>query len=328
MKVKNHFVVLFFCVIALFAIMLYSKPKNQDWYYTDYGDEILIEKYLGTDNEVIVPMKINNKLVTGISLKAFDDKPTKIILQEGIEIIYPFAFFEAKSVTSIFIPKTVIEIGYHAFNGASSLTEIIVDPENKNYSSENGVLFNKDKTTLYKYPEAKTDKSYTIPESVSAIYRGAFVQFKYHHGFLDGPKLENINVDEKNKHFSSTDGVLFNKDKTQLIKYPEWKQDKIYVVPETVELIDIIAFANSHYLEEVTLPSNIIEIDHGAFFAMKKINCIYLERSSQLGITKLNDGECFGESNKELIIYVQSDSLDEYINSENWNNYSKIIRIK
>lgn len=319
---------LLICVFLMSNIVLISCSKEEDWYYTDYGDRILIDKYLGVETEVIVPSKINNKRVTAISLNAFDDKPTKIIIEEGIEYIYPYAFFEAKSVESISIPKTVIEIGYNAFNGASSLTEIIVDPDNQHYLTENGVLFSKDRSTLYKYPEAKIGKTYTIPEHVSTVYRGAFVQFKLHRGFLDGPKLENIYVDMNNKYFSSVDGVLFNKDKTVLIKYPEWKKETSYVIPDNVELIDRIAFANSQFLEEVIIPSSVKEIEYGAFFSMKNILRIYLERDNKMEITKLRDKTCFDESNEELVIYVPSDSFSDYINSNGWNNYVNKIKVK
>ncbi len=98
---------------------------------------------------------------------------TSIILPEGLITIGNFAFLNNTALTSIDIPESVEYIGYQAFAGCDSLTKINVDPNNKYYSSENGVLFNKDKTELIFCPKQES-KSYTIPESVTLVRAGAF----------------------------------------------------------------------------------------------------------------------------------------------------------
>ncbi|MDO4816750.1 MAG: leucine-rich repeat protein, partial [Bacillota bacterium] len=66
-------------------------------------------------------------------------------------------------------------IGDSAFSGCSNLTSISVASNNPKYSSDNGVLFNKDKSTLLSYPAGKSGTSYIIPNSVTAIgYRAFF----------------------------------------------------------------------------------------------------------------------------------------------------------
>ena len=79
-----------------------------------------------------------------------------------------------KPEESYTLPSSVTEIGDFAFAGCSGLKLIEVERGNKNYCAENGVLFTKDKTTLIRYPEGKTEKSYTIPGSVTAIGDYAF----------------------------------------------------------------------------------------------------------------------------------------------------------
>ena len=64
------------------------------------------------------------------------------------------------------------KIGGGAFSGCAGLTEIEVDADNKHYSSDNGVLYNKEKTELICCQEDKT--SITIPDSVTMIGWGAF----------------------------------------------------------------------------------------------------------------------------------------------------------
>ena len=69
----------------------------------------------------------------------------------------------------------VATVGDEAFADCSSLRQISVSSGNAEYTSVDGVLFNKDQTKLYCYPAGKTDTSYyAIPGSVTSIYSGAF----------------------------------------------------------------------------------------------------------------------------------------------------------
>ena len=83
------------------------------------------------------------------------------------------AFAGCTSLTSITIPNRVTEIGSGAFGGCDSLTAITVASGNSVYSSQDGVLYNKDKTTLIQYPGGKTG-AFTIPNSVTRIEQFAF----------------------------------------------------------------------------------------------------------------------------------------------------------
>jgi hypothetical protein len=77
------------------------------------------------------------------------------------------------SLTSVTISNSVTSIGQSAFSVCTGLTAINVDVANTAYSSQDGVLYNKGKTTLVQYPEGKTGTS-TIPDSVTSIGQSAF----------------------------------------------------------------------------------------------------------------------------------------------------------
>lgn len=90
-----------------------------------------------------------------------------------MKVINGNAFYQCSSLTSITIPDSVTSIGGNAFYGCKGLTEIIVDDNNPNYKSIDGVLFNKDATTLIVCPEGKSG-DYQIPDSVTPIGVQAF----------------------------------------------------------------------------------------------------------------------------------------------------------
>ena len=84
------------------------------------------------------------------------------------------AFEGCANLTSITIGKNVESIGNNVFSGCSNLTAINVDAFNTVYSSIDGVLYDKNKTTLVRYPAGKTASSFIIPNSVENIGYQAF----------------------------------------------------------------------------------------------------------------------------------------------------------
>jgi len=117
---------------------------------------------------------------------------TSVVIQDGVKSIGAYAFRECDAMTSVTIPNSVTSIGIrafdhcagltsvavsasvtnignYAFKGCAALTGIEVDDENPNYASADGVLFNKDKTTLIHYPSGNARKEYTIPDGVNSF---------------------------------------------------------------------------------------------------------------------------------------------------------------
>ncbi len=118
-----------------------------------------ITEYTGSDPVVYVPDMIHDRLVTAIGSEAF-------VTSSNLEkITIPYSVTKMGDVD-----KTGLS---GSFGACAGLKEIHVEDENKNYSSGQGVLFNKEKTVLIRHPQAKKGE-YVIPSSVTEIAHGAF----------------------------------------------------------------------------------------------------------------------------------------------------------
>lgn len=101
-------------------------------------------------------------------------------------------------------------------------------------------------------------------------------------------ELENIEViktDINNKLFSSEDGVLFSKNKTELIRCPAGKtgsasfNGREYIIPNAVKVIGSHAFANCSYLDSIVIPESVTEIGEGCFADCIRLKSIIIPKS-------------------------------------------------
>ena len=112
--------------------------------------------------------------VTKINNDAFYDcyRLTGVVIPNSVTTIGDYAF-SGSSISNVTIPASVTSIGDGAFNYCHSLTGISVNADNPNYSSKNGVLYNKKQTKLIRFPGGKSG-CFTVPSSVTVIEESAF----------------------------------------------------------------------------------------------------------------------------------------------------------
>jgi hypothetical protein len=99
---------------------------------------------------------------------------TSVNIPDSVTSIGSGAFAGCDSLTSLNIPANVTSIDEYAFFPIQNFTGVNVSTANTAYSSENGVLYNKNKTILYIYPTGKKENSFTIPDGVTSIGKNAF----------------------------------------------------------------------------------------------------------------------------------------------------------
>jgi hypothetical protein len=130
----------------------------------------VLVRYRGTGGRVFIPNG-----VTGVGNRAFINCTglTSVEIPPSVTNVGDSALYGCPSLASIEIPVSVADIGKNAFSGCIHLSAINIDPANSNYASEDGVLYNKNKTTLLVYPLGK-GSAFLIPNSVTNIGDSAF----------------------------------------------------------------------------------------------------------------------------------------------------------
>ena len=187
----------------------------------------------------------------------------KVTMPDYLEGIGDYAFSGCENLNSISMPDSVYWIGQSAFSDCRSLTNVTV-PRSLTYLNDNTFCdcYNLASVDMPVSLESIGDsvfwgtalKEITIPKSVN--YIGDCV-------FFDCQNLNNIYVNSKNKNFCSVDGVLYNADKTELVRVPPARTGT-FKVPGTVKVIGVDAFGSCN-VTGISLPESIVSIDGGAF---------------------------------------------------------------
>lgn len=194
----------------------------------------------------------------------------------------------SSDLTSVDIGRNVTSIAEDALMSCDSLAEINVDSENPNYSSLDGVLFNKDKTVLLQYACGKADDIYTVPDGVDGIGYRAFycssltniilpesVTHIDDGAFLNCQSLTNIEIPDSVTSIGN--GVFGDCEKLTNVNIPDSitgisKSMFSYcraltniTIPDTVTYIGDYAFSSCDSLTAIEIPENVTSIGKYAF---------------------------------------------------------------
>ncbi len=243
-------------------------------------------------------------------IEAKDNISGKYLIKEGTTSIAFGAFFECTKLTGVTIPDSVTHIGSNAFSSCENLVDISISDNIKeidsfafSYTGYSNDESNWEDDLLYldKYL-IQISESFSgdciVKNGTSVIANSAlsdgyitniFIPDSVRNigGIINNYGLENIFVSENNQFYSSdAKGVLFNKDKSILIQYPDNNESEMYVVPDSVLKIGNYAFYDCANLMEIELPANLSIIGTEAFSFCYNLESIYLPHT----LTTIGDG--------------------------------------
>lgn len=243
----------------------------------------------------------------------------EIVIPDNVEYIGGNVFNNCKNIEKIIIGSKVKTItgdyygsrmDVHAFKFCSELKAFEVKNDNIYFSSQDGILYNKDKTKLILAPYGYTVNNLYIPNTVKEIGERAFFACENITGILYIPNgvttigfqsfsqigisgevnippsvtdlketafyfsksIAKINVDENNQNYSSQDGILYNKDKTTLIFAPQNLTIENLTLPNSVKTIEGMSFCECKNITgTLTLNNNLETIKDRAFYGCYNI---------------------------------------------------------
>jgi hypothetical protein len=253
-------------------------------------------------------------------------------ISSSVTSIDNLAFYECTNLQSIAIPASVTSIGNGAFADCSAT--FTVDANNPDFSSLNYVLYNKPQTQLIACP-VSLKGSYIIPPTVDSIASNAFFGCDslsavsipasvLKMGIVPfGSCSALITVDPQNLHYSSLDGVLFNKTLDSLIQCPTSLSGS-YIIPSTVKTICYAAFENCIKLISITIPKSVVFIDNYAFYNCYNLQSLYENTDYPIDMTYSTKALQYVDQSF-CTLYIPFSSLSLYNRAQLWQSFSNIV---
>ena len=225
-----------------------------------------------------------------------------ITLNDGLKEIHYEAFYNCKNLSEINIPDTVEQIGADiitntAYYKSAAQETIYIGNHLIRILGKKNVI--EDLTvregTLTIADEASgttTVSAINIPASVKYIGEGAFD--------ISG-NLEAINVSEENNYYSSVDGVLYNKDKSILLRCPT-KKSGLCIIPDGTQIVRQYAFSTCTGIDEIVIPTSVSVIEDNAFEVMQKISVFYCGTMEEFDSIAMSSN-AYGFNTQSMVYY-------------------------
>lgn len=304
-------------LLSICTITSFSDTINDISYYTctghtgNFGCAVLNHNdYKG---DIVLPSYVYDKFnrkyeVWGWGLNAFTNCDGLTSVELGAKTHEGEQFF-------------TISVSNRDFEGCNNLMNIYVNSGNSYYTSIDGVLYSKDKSTLEMFPTGRIG-SYSIPANVSSVGSMAFKYtnieeltipnslYNFDDDFLgDCTKLTSIKVSDSNSRYSSLNGILYNKSQTAIVRYPVGKKGNV-TIDKNIGSIQANAFAKCEIDSFICNP-NTKSIDLSAFDGAK-IKYLYLDAAYSKVFRTYEFLEKLDESSTVYVHYYEYDKAKKY----------------
>jgi|GEM_PF-2489951 len=242
--------------------------------------------------------------IIGTMLYKYNGADTHVVIPDGVTEIGGNAFWYKHLIVSITIPDSVTKIAVGAFSQSESLEELIVTSGNLTFSSEDGVLYNKDKTKLVRFPVKKPCDEFCVLDGVVEIGEEAFYKCRDIISVTLPDGLKSI----ERKAFTYC-----------------WLLVSISL-PDSLETLDMDAFFECVSLDNVVIPGKVEAIGYCAFFGCTSLSSVTISEGvkwidsrafrgceSLTSISLPNSVECIGSSAFDSCVALTSVEMSDKV---------------
>lgn len=240
----------------------------------DDGDEFGISRYAFEYCADLTVVEFEegaeNRVLTVDDYAFRETAITSLTLPVGTVSIGNSAFYKCANLVTVNIPDSIKEINKYAFQGCTSLSSVNF-AEGTHLKMLDSSIF-AGCTSLIEFKLPKSDTASSLFGSSSAVKKFTLAKDALlSDGVLVGlTSCEEFVVEEGNTSFVAEGGVLYNKNKSTLIRYPQSKADTSFAVPEGVTQIGDSstqsAFFGASNLTSVSIPASVRTIGAAAFY--------------------------------------------------------------
>lgn len=213
---------------------------------------------------------------------------TEIVITEGSITIDEDFLRNCSELTTLRIPASIEEIHEEAFSGCENLRNIFVAPSNQFFTTRDGILYDKAVAELIFVPRNFTG-TLAMPNSVERVRKNALNDCSgietlvlsdalKELPFFSGCDLLTAFSCNNNSVYSTVDGLLYNTEKTELLRCPSCREET-FVVPPFVKRIGSNAFHGCNKINHVLLPNSLLSIGESAFWHCSSISEITIPKS-------------------------------------------------
>ncbi len=258
-----------------------THSPSSDFRFIIDGGKAKIIGYVGSDSHVVIPSDLGGSPVAVISAHSFTSETIEhVVLPETLEKLENPSFFRCPVLKTIHFSSGVSSAHASFAIECPSLENIDVSEDNPYFRSVGGVLYSKDMTRLVRCP-VSVEGEFAVPDGVRKIDSEAFlsclkitkliypsctekIAFEVVGTAKDHAALSALEVSEDHPLYSTVDGILYNKDKTQLLRCPVGRKDDV-TVPDGVLSIDSCAFLFCSEIRRIHLPDSAASLGSSAF---------------------------------------------------------------
>ena len=269
--------------------------------------------------------------VKEIGMFAFQNcaKLTNVIIPDQVKELKSFVFGYCVNLRDVNIGASIDKIDGSAFSGCTSLQSFIVSKDNSNYTSEGGILYSKDLTSLIRCPLALYSDEMILGDEILVIESNAFQNCKSIKKFKLPESLQEIGSSAFDRCTMEAIAVPNSVEKIGMFAFQNCTNLKNFSIPNATEEIPTFMLAYCDSLEYLYIHKSVKSIDSYAFTRAKKLNTIecWIDNISDLNMAIGYNGNytSFKEIKDDCIWHIPEGCTEAYESQPWWVSTWNII---